>query len=245
MNHEKLSLRLQRVALHIPKGSILADIGSDHAYLPCYAIINDLCSKAIAGEVVEGPYQSALKQVKETGLQARVDVRKGDGLDVLEVDEATSVTIAGMGGTLIASILERGKNKLAKVERLILQPNVGSQNVRIWLMENNWELVDEEILEEDGKIYEILIAEAGEPLKPYEDEREKRIRFGPFLMKQQHPIFVKKWIQEKRHLEKIIEQMDASGNNHLQEKRKELLAQIEGIEEVLSNNEDSKWLSNY
>ena len=233
MNHEKLSLRLQRVALHIPKGSILADIGSDHAYLPCYAIINDLCSKAIAGEVVEGPYQSALKQVKETGLQARIDVRKGDGLDVLEVDEATSVTIAGMGGTLIASILERGKNKLAKVERLILQPNVGSQNVRIWLMENNWELVDEEILEEDGKIYEILIAEAGEPLKPYEDEREKRIRFGPFLMKQQHPIFVKKWIQEKRHIEKIIEQMDASGNNHLQEKRKELLAQIEGIEEVL------------
>ena len=233
MNHEKLSLRLQRVALHIPKGSILADIGSDHAYLPCYAIINDLCSKAIAGEVVEGPYQSALKQVKETGLQARVDVRKGDGLDILEVDEATSVTIAGMGGTLIASILERGKNKLAKVERLILQPNVGSQNVRIWLMENNWELVDEEILEEDGKIYEILIAEAGEPLKPYEDEREKRIRFGPFLMKQQHPIFVKKWIQEKRHIEKIIEQMDASGNNHLREKRKELLAQIEGIEEVL------------
>ena len=67
MNHEKLSLRLQRVALHIPKGSILADIGSDHAYLPCYAITNDLCSKAIAGEVVEGPYQSALKQVKEDG----------------------------------------------------------------------------------------------------------------------------------------------------------------------------------
>ncbi len=233
MNHEKLSLRLQCVTVHIPKGSILADIGSDHAYLPCYAIINDLCSKAIAGEVVEGPYQSALKQVKETGLQARIDVRKGDGLDVLEVDEATSVTIAGMGGTLIASILERGKNKLAKVERLILQPNVGSQNVRIWLIENNWELVDEEILEEDGKIYEILIAERGGPLKPYEDEREKEIKFGPFLMKQQHPIFVKKWVGEKQHLEKVIEQMDASSNDHLQEKKKELLAQIAVIEEVL------------
>ena len=90
-----------------------------------------------------------------------------------------------MGGTLIASILERGKNKLAKVERLILQPNVGAQNVRIWLMENGWELVDEEILEEDGKIYEILIAETGEPLKPYEDKREMRLQFRSILKKQQ------------------------------------------------------------
>lgn len=140
MNHEKLSLRLQRVAVHIPKESILADIGSDHAYLPCYAVIHNLCSKAIAGEVVEGPYQSAVKQVRETGLEAKIDVRKGDGLDVLEKDEATSITIAGMGGTLITSILEKGKDKLAKVERLILQPNVGSQNVRTWLMDNGWEL---------------------------------------------------------------------------------------------------------
>jgi tRNA (adenine22-N1)-methyltransferase len=233
MNHEKLSLRLQRVALHIPKESILADIGSDHAYLPCYAVKNNLCSKAIAGEVVEGPYQSALKQVKETGLQAKIDVRKGDGLDVLEVDEATSVTIAGMGGTLIASILERGKNKLTKVERLILQPNVGAQNVRVWLIENGWELKEEEIVEEDGKIYEILIAAVGDPLKPYGDEREQKIQFGPFLMKQHHPVFVKKWVQEKRHFEKIIEQMDTSGNRSLTEKRNELLAEIEKIEEVL------------
>lgn len=233
MNSERLSMRLQRVALHIPKGSILADIGSDHAYLPCYAVKNNLSSKAIAGEVVEGPYQSALKQVMETGLQARIDVRKGDGLDVLEVDEATSVTIAGMGGTLISSILERGKNKLAKVERLILQPNVGSQNVRIWLIENGWELKDEDILEEDGKIYEILVAEAGEPLKPYEDNCDNKIQFGPFLLQQHHSVFIKKWTQEKIHFEKIIEQMDASGNKSLEEKRNEILAQIKVIEKVL------------
>lgn len=233
MNHEKLSLRLQRVAFYIPNGCILADIGSDHAYLPCYAVKNNLCSKAIAGEVVEGPYQSALKQVKETGLQTRIDVRKGDGLDVLEVDEATTVTIAGMGGTLISSILERGKNKLAKVERLILQPNVGSQNVRIWLMENGWELKDEEILEEDGKIYEILVAESGEPLKPYEDHRDQKIQFGPFLLKKRDSVFIKKWTHEKIHFEKIIEQMDASGNKSLDEKRNEILTQIKVIEEVL------------
>jgi len=234
MNHEKLSMRLQRVASYIPKGSVLADIGSDHAYLPCYAINNQLCAKAIAGEVVEGPYQSALKQVIETGLQDEIDVRKGDGLDVLEIDEATAVTIAGMGGTLIASILERGKEKLTKVERLILQPNVGSRNVRTWLIENGWELKAEEILEEDGKIYEILIAEAGEPLQPYQNKHEIGLQFGPFLQAQHSPVFVKKWMQEKTHLLNVIAQMDASGNANLEEKRNELLKQIRVIEEVLA-----------
>ena len=138
-----------------------------------------------------------------------------------------------MGGTLIASILEKGKNKLAKVERLILQPNVGSHNVRIWLMDNGWELKNEEILEEDGKIYEILIAEPGEPLKPYEDQRDLKIQFGPFLLMKQDEIFVKKWTHEKVHFEKIIEQMDASGNNRLDAKRNEILEQIKVIEEVL------------
>lgn len=233
MNHEKLSLRLQRVAQHIPKGSILADIGSDHAYLPCYAVKNHLCSKAIAGEVVEGPYQSALKQVKETGLLEWIDVRKGDGLEVLEVDEATAVTIAGMGGTLISSILDRGKNKLAKVDRLILQPNIGSQIVRIWLMENGLELIDEDILEEDGKIYEILVAKAGDSLKPYEDHRDRNLKFGPFLLKKQQSAFKKKWSHEKNQLKKIIEKIDASGSASLEIKRNEILEEIKEIEEVL------------
>ncbi|MFP3416209.1 tRNA (adenine(22)-N(1))-methyltransferase TrmK, partial [Bacillus sp. SIMBA_074] len=86
-------------------------------------------------------------------------------------DEATCITIAGMGGTLISSILESGKGKLGKAERLILQPNVGAANVRSWLIDNGWELSGEEILEEDGKIYEILIAEKGEPLRPYHVNR--------------------------------------------------------------------------
>lgn len=233
MNHEKLSRRLEHVSLHIPKDSILGDIGSDHAYLPCYAIQQQLCKKAIAGEVVEGPYQSARKHVSETGLEAEIDVRKGDGLNVLEIDEATAITIAGMGGILIASILDRGKDKLRKVERLILQPNIGSQHVRVWLMENGWELIDEEILEEDGKIYEVLIAEQGDALKPYSKNRELEIQFGPILMKQHHPVFTKKWMQEKKHLEKIIEQLDMSGKRGLEAKRKELLEKIATIGKVL------------
>lgn len=233
MNHERLSKRLESVALHIPKGSILADIGSDHAYLPCYAITRELCDHAIAGEVVEGPYQSALKQVKETGLTDAIEVRKGDGLEVLNLDEATCITIAGMGGTLISSILEKGKEKLGKTERLILQPNVGASNVRSWLIDNDWELIDEDILEEDGKIYEILIAEKGNPLQPYHENKQIGLMFGPFLTKKCSDTFIKKWQHEKQHFVRIIEQLDVSGRQGLETKRKELEAQISLIEEVL------------
>lgn len=233
MNHEKLSMRLERVAIHIPKGSILADIGSDHAYLPCYAVNNGLCDSAIAGEVVEGPYQSARKQVAMTGLGDKIEVRKGDGLEVLNPDEATCITIAGMGGTLISSILESGKAKLGKAERLILQPNVGAANVRSWLIENGWELCGEEILEEDGKIYEILIAKKGDPLRPYGVNKQTGLIFGPFLREQFSDIFIKKWQHEKKHLERIIEQLDESGRSGLETKRNDLESQISLIEEVL------------
>ncbi|WP_110926892.1 tRNA (adenine(22)-N(1))-methyltransferase [Bacillus massiliglaciei] len=235
MNHERLSLRLERVASYITKGSVLADIGSDHAYLPCYAVEQGFCEQAIAGEVVEGPYQSALKQVKETGLADRIEVRKGNGLEVLEEDEATCITIAGMGGTLISDILERGKSKLGRADRLVLQPNVGERAVRSWLIDNGWELIAEEILEEDKKIYEVLVAEKGNPLTPYEGNKERKLTFGPWLLEQKSPVFKKKWSLERQHLLKVIEQLEKAERQgeQLKEKRQELLERISEIEEVL------------
>ncbi|MGD6818130.1 tRNA (adenine(22)-N(1))-methyltransferase [Metabacillus sp. 84] len=208
MNELKLSRRLEAVADYIQEGSVLADIGSDHAYLPCFAVMNGKAQKAIAGEVVEGPYRSAVKQVERTGLQHLIDVRKGDGLSVLKPSEATCVTIAGMGGGLIAKILESGKDKLDVAEKLILQPNVNANLIRSWLIENGWELTGESILEEDQKIYEILAAEKGNPLKPYEGkEREQAILFGPFLMEEKNEVFKKKWTHEMLHWEKVAAQI--------------------------------------
>ena len=112
MNSENLSKRLHTVASFIPKDSILADIGSDHAYLPCYAVHAGIVQKAIAGEVADGPWSSAHNQVLEEGFEQKISVRKGDGLDVLSPNEATCITIAGMGGTLISNILDRGTDML-------------------------------------------------------------------------------------------------------------------------------------
>lgn len=235
MNAEKLSNRLQAVANNIPEGARLADIGSDHAYLPCNAVKKGNVHFAIAGEVAEGPFLSALEQVKSEGLTDFITVRKGDGLDVIQPGEVECITIAGMGGTLISNILERGNSKLDGVKRLILQPNVGSFAVRRWLIDHQWELIKEEILKEDGKIYEILVAEKGEPLKPYEQiDREKGILFGPFLMQEKHPAFIEKWNHEKKNWERIKQQLEiAVQNDETAEKRQELELKIKMAEEVL------------
>ena len=236
MNVDKLSKRLERVTSYIPKGSLLADIGSDHAYLPCYAVKEGIVEKAIAGEVVEGPYQSALNQVNESNLDAYISVRKGNGLEVITPGEVTAITICGMGGSLITSILENGKSKLSGKETLILQPNVGAQFIRKWLVAEGWELKAEEIIEEDEKIYEILVAEKGEPLKAYQGlSFEAAELMGPFLLKEKNSIFLKKWTFELKHWNKILKQIESSDNERTQEKKEEILKSIELVEGALQS----------
>jgi tRNA (adenine22-N1)-methyltransferase len=135
----------------------------------------------------------------------------GNGLAVLQPNEVDTITIAGMGGTLITSILENGKDKLSSVKRLILQPNINAVAIRKWFLENTWELVEEEIIEEDGKIYEVLIAEKGEPLKPYEAAQlEKELLLGPILLKRKTEAFKKKWSLEMRSWQRIFEQLESA-----------------------------------
>lgn len=235
MNELKLSNRLEMVANEIPNGARLADIGSDHAYLPIYCYLNGIVSFAIAGEVVEGPFQTAKKQVERLGLTRFIEVRKGNGLEVVEKGEINVVTICGMGGTLISSILDAGKEKLVGVKRLILQPNIAAISVRKWLLHNGWNLIEEHILEEDQKIYEVLVAEVGDPLQAYNElEITKEILVGPYLLKKKNKTFIKKWTQEKQNWQRIIAQLsEANESEEIRLKREELNSQIKLVEEVL------------
>ncbi|QPA30103.1 tRNA (adenine(22)-N(1))-methyltransferase [Thermaerobacillus caldiproteolyticus] len=233
MNELRLSKRLETVASFIPTQSKLADIGSDHAYLPCYAYLQGYITMAVAGEVADGPFRSAKQQVAKTGLSDVISVRKGDGLEVIAPEEVDCITIAGMGGTLIANILEAGKEKLAGVKRLILQPNIGSHVVRQWLMDNDWELIAERILEEDGRIYEVLVAEKGDGKKPY-DNIEAEILLGPFLMKERNDVFLKKWEQEVAHWKQIVAQLTEKATTaESMAKKQKLERKIRIVEEAL------------
>jgi tRNA (adenine22-N1)-methyltransferase len=234
MNVEQLSERLTRVASFVPAGARLADIGSDHAYLPCYLCLKGVVEFAIAGEVNEGPYQSAVEQVQKVNLGHVISVRKGDGLAVIRADDQIdTVTIAGMGGTLISTILGEGKRNLQTVRRLILQPNVHAKAIRQWLSDNGWRLQAEAILEEDEKIYELLIAERGSDEDLYVS-KELDLLVGPYLRKERNAAFQKKWTGELTSWKRVLSQLNkAKPSEELEAKKIELQKNISLIEEVL------------
>ncbi|MDU3326508.1 MAG: tRNA (adenine(22)-N(1))-methyltransferase TrmK [Streptococcus sp.] len=220
-----ISKRLELVASFVPQGAILLDVGSDHAYLPIDLVERGKIKSAIAGEVVEGPYQSAVKNVEAHGLKEKIQVRLANGLAAFEeTDQVSVITIAGMGGRLIATILEEGLDKLVNVERLILQPNNREDDLRIWLQEHGFQIVAESILEEAGKFYEILVVEAGQMKLSASD-----LRFGPFLSKEISPVFVQKWQKEATKLEFALSQIPEKNL----EERQVLAHKIQAIKEVL------------
>jgi len=231
-----ISKRLQTIASYCPRGSRVADIGSDHALLASYLLLNDIASFVIAGELNEGPYQAACKQIHSLHVRDRASVRKGNGLAVLSPGEVDVICIAGMGGQLIASILEEGKTKLPDVRRLILQPNVGEEIVRRWLMENGWQLIDETILEEDDILYEILVAEPGDPLAPYANSdrtQEELLRIGPFLWAKQSLDLCRKWERERDKWMNVLAQVKRSGRPETAGRIKQIEQELAWINEVI------------
>lgn len=237
----QLSKRLKTVTRFIPENSVLADIGSDHAYLPIYTISLGIVRKAIAGEVADGPYESALANVKRYQLQEKIDVRKGDGLTVLRPeDRVNCIVIAGMGGALIQKILEAGKDRLFHTDMLVLQPNVSAYLVRKWLLEHDWQLAQEVILEEDGHIYEVLVARRGNPYAPYRDE-EKELFFGPFLLKEKSAVFKKKWTREREEWMQILKQLEkARQTEEIVAKRQELITYLQWYKEVFGDESSER-----
>ena len=205
VDEKHLSARLACVASLVPAGARVADIGSDHAYLPASLVLDGKIDFAIAGEVVKGPYENAVHEIKDHQLEGQVIPRFADGLAAIEpADKVDAITIAGMGGSLIASILEKGKDKLTGIKRLILQPNVGESQLREWLMNNHYQIMTEKIIEEDNHIYEIIVAEPS--VVPFRYSKYE-LDFGPFLLENKGPIFKKKWQEYLQREAHVIDQM--------------------------------------
>ncbi|QXI36211.1 tRNA (adenine(22)-N(1))-methyltransferase TrmK [Pseudomonas xantholysinigenes] len=230
LNEHTLSMRLERVAAHVPAGARLADIGSDHGYLPVALARRGAISAAVAGEVALTPFLSAQRTVRDNGLEAQVSVRHADGLAAIEPgDGITAVSVCGMGGETIRAILEAGKAYLSGQERLILQPNGGEQPLRQWLMDNGYRILVEEVLRENRFDYEIIVAERCEAVS-YSAEQ---LYFGPLLMAARSPAFLVKWRRMLRQKQQTLDNFARARQAVPEEKVREMTRQARWISELL------------
>lgn len=141
---------------------VLADIGSDHAYLPIALLQEKKIQRAIITDVAKGPVQSAKQHIEQSGLSELCSVRMGDGLSPLKPGEASCLVIAGMGGLLIADILQRGAEVAKSAETLILQPMQHAVRLREFLNINYYKIVEERVVYDAGKYYEVIKVINGE-----------------------------------------------------------------------------------
>lgn len=231
MNEHTLSMRLERVAANVPVGACLADIGSDHAYLPVALMRRGVITAAVAGEVATTPFHAAQRTVRDNGLEQHVSVRLADGLAAIEPgDGITAISVCGMGGETIRDILDNGKLHLSGQERLILQPNGGEQPLRQWLMDNGYRILGEELLRENRFYYEIIVAERTGAVT-YTDEQ---LYFGPLQMQARSPEFLAKWQRMLRQKHKTLASFEQARQAVPEQKLQEIARQAHWITELLA-----------
>ena len=184
----KLSKRLERIASFVQPGSRVADIGTDHGYVPIWLVQKGVCPSALAMDVRKGPLERAEEHVEEVGLSGKIELRLSDGLAKLKAGEADTVVIAGMGGKLTCRILEQGRhvweNWSEGKERLILSPQSEQDEVRHFLEEQGFLILREAMLTDEGKYYIVIEAARG-TMRP---GREQDYRFGADLIRKKDPV---------------------------------------------------------
>ncbi len=150
-----LDNRLQKIAGMISKGSTVADIGTDHAYLPVFLVRNKTVTKVFACDVADGPLENARRNIENAGVSG-IELRKGDGLDAVGPNEAETFTVAGMGGDLIARILSASEWIKNEKYTLILQPMTAVEDLREWLLQNGFWILEEQAVKAQGRIYTVM-----------------------------------------------------------------------------------------
>ena len=156
--------RLAACASLVRRGSVFCDVGTDNAYLPLYLLEEGLISRAVACDIGEGPLASAHAHLAEAGMLDRVKLVLTDGLVGLEEEGLEDIAVCGMGGELIASILEAAQFVRDPAIRLILQPMSSARELRLWLAANGFAITEERFAKEKEKLYVVIAASyTGEP----------------------------------------------------------------------------------
>ena len=227
-----MNLRLSTLAQMVDQGARVADIGTDHAYLPIQLVKEGKVDYAIASDVAAGPLENAEKDIIAAGLKNKIETRLGSGLETISAkDRIDTVIIAGMGGKLMTNILNEAWSRNFHFATLILEPNVGEPSVREWLSAHKYQIINEKIIAEAGHIYELIKAQELENTISLTD---RQIFFGPKILKEKNQVFYQKWRDQLAYHQRLLTNL-----NKAQEKDgahiKQIESEIKMIEEELND----------
>ena len=227
----KLSKRLETIASFVHRGSKIADIGTDHGYIPIYLAEKGTAVSAIARDVRTGPLKRAADHVREKGLEEKIDLRLSDGLAELLPGEADTVIMAGMGGGLSIHILEEGRHMWESVKHWLLSPQSDIGEVRHFLADNGFLIERETMVKEEGKYYTVMEVCRGSMIY----DRESDYRYGRCLIRDKNPVLAESLGKEKKALEEIGRALAKQQSEKAKKRLIEISEKLELIREV--NNE--------
>ncbi|MGL5311731.1 MAG: tRNA (adenine(22)-N(1))-methyltransferase [Peptostreptococcaceae bacterium] len=226
----KLTDRLLKIASLVTEGKRVADIGTDHGYIPVYLLNKGKVPFAILADVNKGPLENARGEVRHNKLLDKVDLRLGSGIEVLEKGEVDEVIIAGMGGILISELLEAKLEVAHSVDKLILQPMQAQSELRKYLLNNGYEILDEVLVREDFRIYEIIIAKYTGNNTVVEDEVYYEV--GKKLIENKDSL-LNEFIDKKIYMyNSILKKIEGKVGEGIENKRKDSVAAIEKLEKL-------------
>lgn len=209
-----MNLRLNTLAKMVDPGSRLADIGTDHAYLPIELVKEGKISYAIASDIAAGPLKNAKTDISEAGLTSKIETRLGAGLSTIKKeDKIDTVVVAGMGGKLITEILNTAWLNHFIFPTLILEPNIGEEGVRSWLMIHGYQISQEELIFTAGHSYELIKARFIGKVLPL---TEKELLFGPLILKNKNEVFAQKWQNQLSYYQTLLQNLNKAHNKDLE-----------------------------
>ena len=227
----ELSKRLQAVADLVSPGMRLADIGTDHAYIPIYLMENEKIPQAIAMDINKGPLERAEEHIKAHGLEHQIQARLSDGMAKLQAGEADCAVIAGMGGALMIKILEEGRETAFQLQELVLQPQSELKKFRIYLLENGYRVLTEDIVCEDGKYYPMMKVKPGEMTG--ESWKPEELEYGKYLLDTAHPVLKQFLEREIQICHGVLESLAKQDTKRAKERRREMEEQIQHVQHIL------------
>ena len=204
-----LTPRLKTIASLVQPCSVMADIGTDHAYLPVYLCMTEKCGSAIASDIRKGPLERAAATINKYSAAHSVKTRLGGGAETLDVGEADCIVIAGMGGLVISDIMQASAEVFKSTKQIILQPMTAADELRSFLNKNNYTILGECLAKEDEKIYNIIEVCRGKD-KEYS---AAEIYMGKKLIETQ-PNYYDEYFKKRIHrLEKMINGLKLSSDS--------------------------------